>query len=48
MAFALGDLIPDDLAYRDGLVGLVGVVGFGLIGAVESKFVKVIMKKVDF
>jgi hypothetical protein len=47
MAFALGDLIPDNIAYRDGLLGLVGVVGFGLIGAVESKFVKVIMKKVD-
>ena len=46
MAFALGDIIPDSLAYRDGLVGLIGVVGFGLMGAVESKFVEHILNKV--
>ena len=45
MAFCLGDVVPDTLPYRDGLVGLVGVVGFGLMGAVESKLVNDLLNR---
>lgn len=39
MAYSLGGLVPDSLEYRDGIVGIIGVVGFGLMGVIESKFV---------
>ena len=45
MAFVMGGLVPTTLDYRDGLIGLVGVVGFGLMGAVESKLVDNLLKK---
>lgn len=45
MAFALGDLIPDDLTGRDGFVGLIGVVGFSLMHVIESKFADKVIGK---
>lgn len=46
MAYCFGGLVPETLEYRDGVVGIIGVVGFGLMGAIESRFVEHIMSKV--
>ena len=45
MAYSLGGFIPHTLEFRDGLIGMVGVTGFGLMGAIESKFVNNFISK---
>ena len=45
MSYCFGGAIPTDLAYRDGIVGIIGVVGFGLMGLIESKFISFLCKR---
>ena len=45
MSYCFGGAIPTDLAYRDGVVGIIGGVGFGLMGLIESKFISLFLKK---
>lgn len=45
MAYCFGDLVSDSYEYRDGIIGLIGVMGFGLMGAIESKFLDSIINK---
>ena len=45
MSYCFGGAIPTDLAYRDGVVGIIGVVGFGLMGLIESKIISLFLKK---
>jgi len=45
IAYTVGDMIPDTLSYRDGLVGLIGVISYSLMDLIESKLAGDIMKK---
>lgn len=45
MAYCFGDMIPETSEYRNGIIGFIGVVGFGLMGAIESKFVDNLLNK---
>lgn len=45
MAYCFGDTIPMDLEWRNGVIGFIGVSGFGLMGALESEFVRKFLDK---
>lgn len=38
MAYVVGSFMPHDMTYRDGLIGLVGLTSYSVIGLIESRF----------
>ena len=46
MAYCFGSFIPDTIEYRNGIIGFIGIAGFGLMGAIESKFVDKLIGKI--
>ncbi len=38
MAYVVGQFMPADMTYRDGLIGLVGLTSYSIIGLVENRF----------
>lgn len=45
VAHSFGSLVPETFEYRDAIIGSLGVAGFGVMGAIESKIVDVIFSK---
>ena len=40
VAYIAGTFMPPDMTYRDGLIGLVGLTSYSLVGLLESNFTK--------
>lgn len=38
MAYVAGSFMPHDMVYRDGLIGLIGLTSYTIIGLIESRF----------
>ena len=43
VAYVAGTFMPPDMTYRDGLIGLVGLTSYSLVGLMESNFTKYAM-----
>lgn len=39
VAYSFGSIVPDSYEYRDAVIGSIGVAGFGIMGAIETKVV---------
>lgn len=46
VAYSLGTFIPMDLQGRDGLIGLIGVTSYAILGIIESRFAKILLDKI--
>lgn len=46
VAYSLGTFVPLDTAGRDGIIGLIGVTSYAILGIVESRFAKIVMDRI--
>lgn len=45
VAYSFGSFIPHDILGRDGIIGMIGVSSFAILGIVESKFAQYVVDK---
>lgn len=45
LGYVLGDFIPKDLQYRDGMLCLIGVASYRLLGVLQNKVIDTVIDK---
>ena len=45
VAYSLGTFIPVDAVGRDGIIGLIGVSSYAILGIIESRFAKILLDR---